>query len=950
MAELRVRQVFILFVFLIQGSETRAQPILGKYPIHHFTPSIYQAGNQNIDFAQNRDMSLFVANNLGVLSYNGKDWSKHAFGTGKKMRALAFDKGTNTLYVGSQGEFGFFRDNWEYESLNDKVPRAFADFDEVWDVFIYDDRVYFCTFQGIYAFDGQSIHVISSDSGLARSFHINGQLFTQNQQGELFEILDQGLVSTYRQSQNNQIISGIITHSSGLLLFYNSGQIELSSTIGAQPIYTDLIRELKGTYVNHVLRLSDNRIAISTQTSGLFLYHPQSGIIENITTLDGLASNACLRAFQDYSGKLWLGLQSGISLIDINSPMRLINKEINLQGSGYQGYQTNSGFYFTTSNGIYYKPNDKNSSEFLKGTEGPSYGLQLIEGKLYAGHHTGLFLLENDGAIRIAMTDGLWGVKQLQSNPRYVLGGGYAGLHLFELNAQQELKYLNRIRGFDESSRFFEEDRQGSIWVGQYYKGLYKLSFSADYTGVEVQDFTQKEGYSDYEQIVMSKVNNDIMIAAKTGIFKLDQSNGSIIDSEIFSDEFENEQVYIFEQDNQKNVHVVSENTVGYFQQIGPGNYVFSPSSLHYSRYRLNNDLLNISTNTKNGILLSSNEGFIFYDPKLESKIDLNQPLTISQVYSVSQDSILYQIGPFEHLAEELDGIEVSFKDKLLQFDVESFQFNGGYNQEFRYFLMGFDDSYTDWVTTSTKEYSNLKEGNYEFIVQTRNHLGEITTSQPLVLHVKPPFYRSTFTKTLYFVLSLLVLYLLFKYQSQRYKKKTKKIKKIGEQELWELEQKKERELSKLQEEKLESELRHVNNLLAASTMNLVVKNEFIESIKEELKEVKLLGRNNRTKQALEGIVKEIDSTLRLQQDWEQFKLHFDKVHGDFLNRLREEYVDLSPNEQKLCALLRLNLNTKEISNLMSISLRGVEVARYRLRKKLKLQKGMNLSKFILDY
>jgi DNA-directed RNA polymerase specialized sigma24 family protein len=104
------------------------------------------------------------------------------------------------------------------------------------------------------------------------------------------------------------------------------------------------------------------------------------------------------------------------------------------------------------------------------------------------------------------------------------------------------------------------------------------------------------------------------------------------------------------------------------------------------------------------------------------------------------------------------------------------------------------------------------------------------------------------------------------------------------------------------------------------------------------------------TKHALEKIVREIDTTLRLQEDWRQFEYHFDQIHGDFLNRLREHFHDLTPNEQKLCALLRLNLSTKEISNLMSISLRGVEIARYRLRKKLGLDLGQNLSKFILEY
>ena len=170
------------------------------------------------------------------------------------------------------------------------------------------------------------------------------------------------------------------------------------------------------------------------------------------------------------------------------------------------------------------------------------------------------------------------------------------------------------------------------------------------------------------------------------------------------------------------------------------------------------------------------------------------------------------------------------------------------------------------------------------------------------------------------------------------------------QQELVEVENQKEQTVRQIEEDKMKSELRYLNSLLVASTMNLVVKNEFMEAIKEELEEVKQKGKSMEAKHALEKIVREIDSTLRLQEDWKQFEYHFDKVHGDFLNRLRENFLDLTPNEQKLCALLRLNLSTKEISNLMSISLRGVEIARYRLRKKLGLDMGQNLYKFILKY
>ncbi|MEL6941749.1 MAG: hypothetical protein AAFO82_03705, partial [Bacteroidota bacterium] len=356
----------------------------GKYPIQNFRPTDYKAGIQNIDFAQNRNMNLFVANNLGVLVYDGSSWEVHEFKKGKKYRSLAFDEESKRLYVGSQGTFGFFEKNWNYVSLIEQIPTAFRDFDEVWDVFILNQKVYFCTFQAIYVFDGTSISVLEQESDFDKSFASNGKLFTQNKQGELFEIKDQRLVAIPIQNESQRIIASVLPQQDGHLVFYNSGEIEMSTSFGTTAEYDDLSSVLKDKYINHVLALSDSRLAISTQTAGVFLYDLQRKNLENITKEDGLESNACLRTFQDYSGNLWVGMQNGIALVDINSPLRFINQDINLQGSGYDAFEAKEGTYYTTSNGIYFLAAKAEQSIFLAETEGPAYGMQEIAGRLYA--------------------------------------------------------------------------------------------------------------------------------------------------------------------------------------------------------------------------------------------------------------------------------------------------------------------------------------------------------------------------------------------------------------------------------------------------------------------------------------------------------------------------------------------------------------------------------------
>lgn len=936
--------VFPLAIFLFLQP---AMGFQGKYPIQHFTPKDYKAGIQNIDFAQNRDMTLFVANNLGVLAFNGKDWEVHAFQTGKKERSLAFDERTCRLYAGSQGEFGYFQEDWKYVSLLELIPASARDLDEVWDVFVFNSNVYFCTFQGLYVYDGRSISVIRPAGGLNRSFLATGKLFTQNAQGRLLEVRDQQLVPSFPQNLRNQIIAGIVPDAGGYLLFYNSGEIEFTNAFGVLPRYGNLAKVLRGTYVNHVIQLSDTRLAISTQTSGLFLYDMQQQTLENITAEEGLLSNACLRAFQDASGNLWVGMQSGIALIYLNSPMRFINQEINLQGSGYEAFEAGDGVYYTTSNGIYFQAKNSTKSGFMNGTEGPAYGMQLIAGKLYAGHHTGLFLLENGKARRMAYTDGLWQVKQLRSKPQYAIGGAYSGLYLFRIGENRELQVVQKIAGFNESSRFFEEDQKGRIWVGQFYKGLYQLDLSEDLGEAQVN---RNLAFPAEDQVTVSNIGNELYFATRENLYRLDQATGRIVEEEIFSKEIGDHQVYLLAQDKQKNIHVFAENLVGFFKPVSAHHYTFVRSSLYQLRYSVNNDLLNVSVNTSNGVLFNANEGFIYYDPKLENQISLEKPLVVSKVYSVAEDSILYARPPFGAKPGNIPKLAVSPRAKVLQFAVESFQFNNAGNQQFRYFLQGFDEKYGEWTSAPAKEYTNLKEGEYAFFVQTRNDLGEILTSQPLTLKVKPPFHRRFLVKVFYVLLGISALVLVSRFQKRRYKRKAKIAEQTRQQRLLEIEQQKAQELVQLEKEKVESELRHLNNQLAATTMNLVVKNEFIETIKEELKEARQKSENREMKQALEKIVRDIESTLRLQEDWKQFERHFDQVHGDFLARLRNEFLDLTPNEQKLCAFLRLNLTTKEISNLMNISLRGVEVARYRLRKKLGLLQGDNLTKYILEY
>ncbi len=132
----------------------------------------------------------------------------------------------------------------------------------------------------------------------------------------------------------------------------------------------------------------------------------------------------------------------------------------------------------------------------------------------------------------------------------------------------------------------------------------------------------------------------------------------------------------------------------------------------------------------------------------------------------------------------------------------------------------------------------------------------------------------------------------------------------------------------------LELEIR--NKELAANVMTLIRKNEILSGIGDKLMDIQNDAVREETKFAIKKIARDLQQTTDTEI-WNEFETRFKQVHGEFYNTLLEQFPDLSPNEQKLCAFLRLNMTTKEVSELTGQQVHAIEVARTRLRKKLGL-------------
>ena len=157
-----------------------------------------------------------------------------------------------------------------------------------------------------------------------------------------------------------------------------------------------------------------------------------------------------------------------------------------------------------------------------------------------------------------------------------------------------------------------------------------------------------------------------------------------------------------------------------------------------------------------------------------------------------------------------------------------------------------------------------------------------------------------------------------------------------------------EQEVTKLQNQVLIAQLDYKSKSLAEATMMNITRNEFLTNLITELETLLNSQRVSKAKSNL--ILQHIRENISQEDQWQVFQENFDLIHKDFFKKLKELYPQLTPTDLRMAVLIRLNYTSKEIAEMQNISLRGVETARYRLRKKLQLAEEDNLYDFFAQF
>ncbi len=159
----------------------------------------------------------------------------------------------------------------------------------------------------------------------------------------------------------------------------------------------------------------------------------------------------------------------------------------------------------------------------------------------------------------------------------------------------------------------------------------------------------------------------------------------------------------------------------------------------------------------------------------------------------------------------------------------------------------------------------------------------------------------------------------------------------------------KEREIVELKNLHLEMEIEHKTRELAGSALHIVQKNELLSRLTRRIAQIEQESGRTRT-ELLADLRREVEMSLGAQDEWEAIENQFNEIHHDFVRRLSAEYSGLTPAELKVCSMIKLNLATKEIARLLSISHRSAENHRYHIRRKLNLPVETNLTTFLATF
>ena len=875
---------------------------------------------------------LYFATNDGMFGYNGSFWETYHQKGNRAVRALYYDEDASRLYSSGVNEFGY----WIVDDTGRLVYNLLhrnADFrsnsEEYWRIAENKatGNVFFQSREVLQVYDPASgkIESVRPRSFFQYMFCVRGEIFVQDG-STLLRVGQDGMIPVCEIDSRitNLIPVSVkgggydliaVTEHKGLLKVLPDGTLE------------DLNRETNGILSKAKItcceRYDDELILTGTTRYGVLIIDNSGNIDTSVNCGQVLDNLTVLSIAPDESGDIWVGLDNGVAKVDNTTKDwyffdRNLGKVHSVQtlpdGSLLAG--SNKGLFLLGAG------NDA-GTEFVHGSAGAVWGLSNIAGSVYVLHDRGLFRLGRDMKADPVFTGtGVYSMKRCRRDTSLYIAGTYSGFMLLKLDGST-LAPVCRITGFNGFTRSFDIDPDDRIWVTVPGTGFVRLTLSADGSSFSDTEEYDLAGSGNAEENVFSFMMDGSLIlvcgkkawtpAAGTDSLAVSEEASALLaacDAGV-KNIFSHGDDYWYVSDRM--VGTVSLEDGVYAGHYGIFEYV-APSDISSDLFFFEDACY---VGFRNGIGCSY--GYCGHSHHIE----------IEYASAENFDSIIYydRTEPVFEIPGNMNVVKLRLaglpSDRLVEYRVSGLS--------------------PQWQTEAVSDYLMLPSLPFGTCTVELRVPG---MSETVSLDLKRlfPWYLSLpmlFVYVMFLIASsYTIAYILTRKAKKQHARQLRHEKLKRESEIAKLEKEnliKEKRISEMEKDRLKSDLVEKNKRLANITMSNVKRNNMLSALRREIKTLESVESLPQLKSKAARIIRQIDANMNDESDWKVSEDYFNIIYDGLLDRLKEKYPALSKTDMKICVYIKLNLSTKEIADLMNISPRSVEMARYRLRKKLGL-------------
>ncbi|WP_276497376.1 triple tyrosine motif-containing protein [Pontibacter litorisediminis] len=953
----------LLLLLLSLAASAGGAGRLGFPYVQNYSKQQYKAGNQNWSVTRGADGVMYYGNSAGLLAFDGNNWQLYQMPNNVIVRAVAAD-GKGRIYAGGFGEMGYWEHDkqgrFRYTSLVSLLPKEHGLHDEVWKIYVDDGSVYFQSFASIFRFRDGKVSVVKARHPFLFLHQAGGRYFTEVISEGLYELRGDSL--SFLPNSQKLGNSGVLT-----ILPFTEGRFIVGTAKDGLFLYdgqdftpwqNEADSFLKTYQLNNGTRVNGNYYAFGTILNGVVVLNEQGRMVHHLNKSNGLQNNTVLNLHTDNTQNLWVSLDNGIDRVEVNSPLYFYFDKVGDFGTVYSSIIHGSKIYLGTNQGLYYSPwnpSDPNAAQHLDfrmidNSQGQVWELTNIDGELLCGHNEGTFRVEGSKLVKISNAKGGWTIKKLRTDPGTLIQGTYTGLAVYRKGKSGHWAFSHLVEGFNKPSKHVEQDQNGDLWVSHAYKGLYRLSLSPDLRQVtRIQDFDESHGLPGTHNVYISRFFNRLLFSTGEGFYSYQEANN------VFAPYAElNSSIGGLAASSRilpatdKKYWFINHGKIALVDFANLRQPHINTSQFSILDGRMVQEYESISKISDSIYLISIDDGFVIYNAQTrqQQSIALPQVLIRKVENTTGKQQLLSETGHSEVLQE----LPYSENNVRISYALPYFK---QAQVEFQYLLEGYTNKWTPWSSATQSEFTNLGHGEYRFKVRARINGADVTEDTVYHFIVLPPWYATWWAYALYTLLAALVLWLGRRLYFRKLQRDQRRIQQKLEREQQEqLRQKAlqhEQKLVKLRNEQLKAELSNKSRELASTALNIVNKNELLQNISQEVSKLQDAEGNRLPERQLKKIQKIIVDAMSSQTDWELFEKSFDETNANYFKKLKEGYPELTPNDMKLCAYLRMNMSSKEIASLLNITVRGVELRRYRLRKKLNMDPDKNLVEFFME-